>query len=405
MDSLDPVLVIGGDEVLDAALARHGLPRLGGDRPAPASAALIRFVIEAAFTPMDPADLHALLCLDPGPVPRSIAWRLARALNDFPGRGSPDWREALDNGLAAIEEDRRAAVAERLRTLLMPAAPRSGRVAAAEITRRLRALSTWAHRRAEHEPSLWSAARVAASACELIELLGQDAFTRVELRRLCDELEQAGGGAGEAGLAGAPAPSAVLGPADVVIWWDFSRDRAPPPPRLRLSEAERAALEAAGVTPPDRARAMEAEATRWRRPLDMATQALILVCPRTNAAGETNFPHPLWDELAAATTDVARLEATRLHIPARARRAAASLRALPAPAPTARAGRALTARDPESPSSIERLLGCSLSWTLHYHGRLEPGLSAGPGRPTPLLLSSLAHLILSQVFAEGPLPT
>src|SRR5262249_13040244 len=185
--SLSRVGVIGCDAILDAALARHGLPRLGGAYT-PASAALVRLVIEAAFEPMDPADLHALLCLDPGPVPRRVSVRLIRALARFPARRSTRWRDALADGLARCDPLWRDAVAKRFTTLLEAAAPRDGRVQAAEIGRRLLAIAGWARGRAESAPSLLGVARMATAARELIERRASE-LSLAELRCLCDELD------------------------------------------------------------------------------------------------------------------------------------------------------------------------------------------------------------------------
>lgn len=409
MGSWGGVVLVGADAALDDALARHGLPRVGGESAAPASTAIVKLVIEAAFEPMDPAELHALVSLDPGPVPRGVARRLVRALCALPGRGAPAWREALEAGLAACDEERRPAIAARLALLLEPAARRGEAIAAGEVIRRLRAVSGWARGRAGEEPSLLDVAARAEATCALIERLGRAALTRLELRRLCDEPDAGAGAAraAEAGLAHVPRPGGVLGPADVIVWWGFSRDRAPAAPRLRLSQAERAALAASGVAPPDPGALMEAEAARWRRPLALASRALVLVCPRTDDAGERAFPHPLWDELTASMAEPAQaalLEVAELALPARAVRRRVSRRGLPAPAPRARAGAPIAPRDSESPSSLERLLGCSLSWTLHYRGRLEPGLSAGPGTPSPLLYGTLAHHVLAEVLGGGALP-
>jgi len=120
LDSLDGVVLVGPDAILDDALGRHGLPRVGADRAPPASSAFVRLVVETAFAPMDPADLHGLLCAEPGPVPRGIARLLASALRALPGRGSPAWREALARGISEVEESRRSSVAERLSALLVP---------------------------------------------------------------------------------------------------------------------------------------------------------------------------------------------------------------------------------------------------------------------------------------------
>ncbi|MCX5747329.1 MAG: PD-(D/E)XK nuclease family protein, partial [Proteobacteria bacterium] len=129
---------------------------------------------------------------------------------------------------------------------------------------------------------------------------------------------------------------------------------------------------------------------------------LVLVCPTTDEAGAPSSPHPLWDELCAVmprAEHAARLVTTRLE----ARRATVEVRALPSPETEVRANLAIPLRPAESPSSLERLLACSLAWVLHYPGRLSTGMSGGPNAPSPLLYGSLAHHVLAQVFAGGAL--
>ena len=385
LPSLDGVVIVGGDDVLDAALRRHGLPRLGAPVHPPASVALIRLVIEAAFEPMEPADLHALLCLDPGPIPRAVGVRLAGALSRFPGRRSPLWRDAIEDGLASLDERRRARVRERVKGLLAPAAP----VTREEIARRLTLVTAWAAGR-----SLALTALLAARAASLVGKLGSVGLT--QLRRLCDDLDEDGHlrVESEAGLAAVAAPGAVLAPAGLVVWWGFTRRSATAPPRVRLSVEERRALERFGVTPPDAAILMRDETARWRRPVELASR-LILVCPRSDEAGEVELPHPLWDELRGAPhLETARLQPVRRVVPPRP---------LPLPAVAVSAGRPLALREQESPSSLGRLIGCSLAWALHYHGELEPGLSSGPAGPGPLLYGTLAHHFMAEVFAGGAL--
>jgi hypothetical protein len=405
--SVDGVVVVGADELLDPALARLGLPRAGGRAAAPASTMTVRLALEAAFTPLDPADLHALLCLDPGPVPRTVASRLVGALRRFPGRDTPVWRDALTAALLDIDAERRPRVATRLSTLLTSAVPRDDKLPAAEIALRLQAVAAWARGRSERDPSLVAAVRTADAVRRTIELLGAQALTRIELRRLCDDVEAGNALAGEAGLAHVAEPGAVLAPAATIVWWGFTRDRAPRTQRLRLSEAERGGLTQAGVAVPDTGAMMEAEAARWRRPLELSTEALVLVCPATDEKGERCFPHPLWDELIAALPDqkhAAKLEVRALARPARALRQRANLRPVPAPAASARAPVPLALREKESPSSLEKLLGCSLAWTLEHRGQLKAGLSERMPAPGPLLYGNLAHHFLAQVFGNGALP-
>jgi hypothetical protein len=409
LDSLDDVLLVGPDAVLDEALGRHGLPRVGAGTPAPASVALVRLVIETAFAPMNPADLHGLLCAAPGPVPRGIARRLAHAIGSLPGRGSATWREALAEGLAGLDEDRRSSVAQRLSALLEPLAGRGGDIGHEQLEARLRVLTAWARGRIETDATLADVIIVAEGMLRLSARMGSRRLGRLALQRLCDEVEGAcaSRAPAEAGLAAIATPGAMLGPAGLVVWWGFTRDRAPSAPRLRLSEAERAALRGAGVVPPDAGATMASEARWWRRPLMLASRVLVLVCPRTDEAGALAHPHPLWDELTSSMTDTRhahRLEVRALERPVAARREIVVLRPVCVPVDAARAGRAIALREVESPSSIERLLGCSLAWALHYPGGLRRGLSSGPADPSPLLFGTIAHHLLAGLFAGGALP-
>lgn len=406
--SLDGVVLVNPDEVLERALRRHGLPGVGRGAALPASAGLLRMVIEAAFTPMDAADLHALLCFDPGPVPRRVAWRLINAIRKQPGRGGDEWQAALVEGLARIEEPRRAEITARLDSLLMPVASADDSIAASKIVERLDVLGAWARARAGSTPSLIGVVQQVSDAKAMIELIGDAALTRVALQRLCDEISGRGlAAAGEAGLAAVDDAGAVLGPAPTIIWWGFTRDHAPALQRLRLSRRERAQLEALGVSPPIPGHGVAAEAARWRRPLEQATGVLALVCPRTDEAGDAAFPHPLWDELRAAMPDAkssSRLERKHVEIPVRAARRGVPARSLPLARAAISVGRALALRATESPSSLETLLGCSLQWALRYHGQLREGVSSGPPAPGPLLNGTVAHDLLARLFADG-LPT
>ena len=64
--------------------------------------------------------------------------------------------------------------------------------------------------------------------------------------------------------------------------------------------------------------------------------------------------------------------------------------------------RALTLRPAQSPSSLERLIGCSLSWAFADGARLRDGLSAPLPPPGPATWSKVAHAILAQVLPREP---
>ena len=415
---LDGVVIVGPDALLDDALARHGIGRVGADIPCPASTALVRLCIETAFEPMDARELHALVCADPGPVPRLLASRLSSALAKYPGRGSILWREAMEAGLDAIADGvdagqaaasaRRETIRARLDALLAPATRRGSPLPLTALRSRLEALAGWARGRAASEPSLLETIALADRVAAATTRYGVDPIDRRELRRLCAELESpvASGPSAELGVASVAEPGAVLGPAHAIIWWDFTRARAPIAPHVRLTPIERAAFLAAGVSPPDPGEMMMHEARRWRRPLEQASETLVLVCPQTDEGGDAGHPHPMWDELVAASgpDGAACLRVPRMTLSGVvARRERSAARELPLPTDAVTTPAAIGLRTTEAASSLETLLGCSLAYALRYAGKLWIGMSRAAAAPSPLLFGELAHLVLARVFTSGAL--
>ena len=100
------VCVLGsGTGLLDAAMARHGLPRFGISPASSARAAYQVLVLAFAthWKPFDPFRLMDLLALDGGPVPRWAVRRLTRALQEEPGQGGAMWAAAM---LRCVEQQR-----------------------------------------------------------------------------------------------------------------------------------------------------------------------------------------------------------------------------------------------------------------------------------------------------------
>lgn len=412
--ALERTVIIAPDPVLDAALRRHGLPTTGSPRQAQDNALIqiLPLVLALGWAPADPEQALGLLTLAEGPVPRRIAWRLARALHAEPAVDSDCWRETLRDGLAELASaDERARVETRLRALLTAPVPRGGAYPAAEVRRRLGELETWVRGRmteaAVDSLPAWTALLHAVGALrQLVEVSALAELTAPELERfIAGALE---GDAplpafpAEAGLAAVQSPGAVAGPAACVVWWGFDLDSVPPLPVLPLTRAERRAFAAAGVVLPDAGDLAIAAATRWRRPLQQATEALLLVCPRTTADGGERYPHPLWDELEAELAPGASLAAlvrtTPVAAPAAERRTA---RPLPQPRRdwTVAPG-TLRERARESPSSLAQLVGCSFKWAVAKLGGVEAGETAAlPAAER--LLGTLTHILLARSLRAG----
>ena len=406
LDSLDDVVIIGADGVLDQALARHGLPRGGGHQGPPASSRLLDLVIATAFHPMRMSDLHALLAADPGPIPRYIAARLIDAIRDCPGRRTAQWRDALAGGLAELEVEKREDIERRVEALLMPVAGCGESVQVRELRTRLKGLDRWARARAAHVPSLVQLSNQIHTLLEAVDLMAASELSQHQLRRLCDDLGEPAWTwqSAQAGLAHVARPGAVLSSARAIVWWNFSRETAIRPYRLLLTRAEREGLRAAGAEPPEPSLAMAIEVSAWQRPLSLAQEAVVLACPLTDEDGQPNHPHPLWDDVVARLADHRdswKLETRDVGHPGRAVTESVQAKGLPTPSPRVTLARSIALRDTESPSSLEKLLGCSLAWVLDYRADLRARISDGPASVGPLLFGSLSHRLLDQVLQRA----
>jgi hypothetical protein len=195
----------------------------------------------------------------------------------------------------------------------------------------------------------------------------------------------------------------LAGAADVVVWWNFSRESAPTVARQRFTSAEVKALASVGVILPDPGVEAVALARRWRRPLEQACGTLLLVCPERDLAGESLTPHPLWDEIVANLVKGPRPKTLETAHPRSSIAIAVSPRpARAVPSPTLEwhvpAGK-IVRREVESPSGAGDLLGCPLKWVLGYTARLHAGRSAV--LPTGnRLAGTLAHDLLAQILPD-----
>lgn len=412
----NPVVVIGADTLLDAALRHRGLPSLGV-APPPRENLLLQLLpltLACAASPPDPQRVLELLTLPNTPIAKALARPLADALRKWPAVGSPDWIAARDAGLAAIEDaSQRERAAKRLEALFGPPAEGTdGRVDLALLEPRLGMLRQWAHARLETADEGAAAPWIGLAAQlgtfdRLVGLFGASRPHRTELAHLVERATQAApmcpdhpAGAGMAAIA---EPGALLGHAPTVVWWGFTRDSAPAVPTVPLSKAEHDWLRCHGVDLPDPGATALLLAEQWRRPLLHTADALLLVAPRHGDDGEEQFPHPLWDEIASAATNPAALVVGTLT------EDRACIISTPPPAPVREwalpSGYTLTRRELESPSSIATLVSCPFKWVATYAG----GLGAADGVAVPAadnsaLHGSLAHLVLEHSLAHGPLP-
>ncbi|MBX3191750.1 MAG: PD-(D/E)XK nuclease family protein [Labilithrix sp.] len=439
--STDVVVRSGDVAPLEAALARHGLPTQGSSsasawRPA---MQVLPLALELAFEPRDPFRVLELLTLAVGPFRGTLGGRLARAVARQPGIGGKEWtrqraeaarslhersvvrERASGRSEAEAEQAASKVVAERMRLVTTwlegPGADARGasRVELAGVVERVRAWLKQRLRTGEMEVygAAYEQARVFA---EALARDTRDVLSQEEARQLLDHfargqqtlaasIETAGR------VAHVDHPGALLAPYDRLFMWGFVGGVERRPPRLPWTEAERAALRAAGVVVPDPSATLRAEAEAWRRAVLATREAVVFAAPRT-IKGTPTAPHPLWDEICARL-DVDDQTASRITREARrVLRSPVSLVEKEACAPLALpesrgawtlscdASRAPPTAHEASVTSIEKITGCPLAWVLEHRADVRSGAISAVATG-PRLNGNLGHRLVEELHAEG----
>jgi hypothetical protein len=405
---------VGGDPILDAALHRHGLPRLGLTSPASSIilVEILPLVIAMGWSPPDPERALELLTLPEGPVPHKIARRLVDALREWPAVGNDVWQAKLKEGLDETEEDRRDTVTQRLEVLFKPSVKEGSTFyPRKELESRVKWLDAWLRGKREHESGLkeWWDVPIAQGQTflSLVGASGLDNFTASQIRKVVEgskeNLKVVGTYPAEAGFHAVGSPAAVAGEAKCVVWWDFSRNMAGEVRTLPLWKNEREELSTLGVRLPDPRESALDMNEGWRRPLTLARDRLMLVCPHFGSNGEPQNPHPLWDEIVAnAALSVSVLTVEK---PLFRRQPVMRTNEL-LPLPTGRgewqipADYQLKARELESPSGAASLAGCPFGWVLHYLCGIREGQTDSlPNQDA--LVGSVAHKIIAMILTAN----
>jgi ATP-dependent helicase/nuclease subunit B len=409
-------VVIAADPLLDAAFRRHGLPTTGASAGSRGTSLveILPLVLQMGWLPPDPARALELLTLATGPVPYGIRYRLVEALKQWPAVGSEDWNEALAEGLEQIEDAKdRKRVAKRLKILLTPTV--SGvEYPAAELQKRTLTLMKWLEGMLSAKASDADAFQAAIVQCShflrLLQLVQLDALTKPQLQRMLNDATSIVSTpprfAAEAGLHSISGPGALGGAAERVIWWNFTRDSSQKPDSMPLTAAEKAALADEGISLPEPAEMALRMNARWCRPLQFARSSIMFVCPKYGSDGEPQHPHPLWDQIAANASDTRSLAKIIVEQPlfcSLPRYKKHNLRAMPKPKTQWQLdkGKAIAARETESPSGAGSLVGCPFQWTLNYMGKIRGGETAELPADEQLM-GTLAHEILARVLKANP---
>jgi ATP-dependent helicase/nuclease subunit B len=427
-----PVVVIGGDLVLDEALARVGAPPLGarGDVGSDALLSLLPLVVALGEPAVDPERLFEATSLPVTVFPRGLAGRIRRALAETPSALAPKIVEAVVAAVAERGQKHGAAaevaLADRLATLVptwsaalqrptTTTRREDGTVDVAAVRARAVVLVQLLGGRQqrdfgdEERTPYRASMRQVGVFIRLLDALGTDVVTPPQLARLVRSatasVRAAAPSPASAGLHRVSRPGAVLGPAPTIVWWGFTRESGRLPPRTLLVD-ERQQLRRLGFDPGAIDAIAAGFAVATRRPLVCARDRLILVAPQRGAGGREHHPHPLWDEILARAPAAERRAATRnLVRPDDDGARGLVPRVVPVPRPMAKArglhvigADTVHPREVTSPSREELLLGCGLRFVLEERGAQARPLRVKRG---VTLEGEVVHAVISAVLAGG----
>lgn len=430
---IDTVIIApdGDTTLIDLALAKRGLPRLGLSPGSPhrGTLQLLPLAFAMAWKPFNPQRVMELLLLPRSPIPKSISWRFTRALAARPGRSAvrdPEIWAAVEAALG--EQDPTPAPAEikaqldRWRAWLdsgnLDPADGITVVDAFAICKRVR---DWALAAARDGDALLASVIGAADMLmESLLALDKPSVSRLQLERMIEQAINDGLSNPELFAEAGPiraldCPGGLWGPIENVIWWNFAGK--PPTASWPWSAAEYAALEAAKCAPERPAAAARRQEDDWTRAVLNAAGRLLLVRPVVHNGADT-VSHPLAHRLAPLLHPPGGPHATR--IDAEALLAAPELNCADRVLARDEAERiklaaqravwaidaAVAERVPErseSATSLKDLMGCQLKWLLQHVARLRPGSLAEVPNASRLF-GNLAHAMAQAVFQPGAVP-
>jgi len=434
--SAEKTLIIrnGGCRLLDQALHRRRLPRLGHDSRSRwrEAAQTLACSLVLRWAPVNVGGLLEFLSLQRSPVPRHAALRFKKALSDAPGIGGPAWERAKQEALTAysqmLAENSSAVSRTKLEEFRKDLAfwleserflPEVGMPAATAREVCLR-IERWAYQTAisvkveGDENLLATAGRMAGEVAAAITASNVEVITKAQLDRVLDAVLASGIEAPGVFTEASPwhvidAPGQLFGPVDTIIWWNFTEpDTSVPLQPWNAKEHEWLSSQGCLLDAPRSARARIAAS--WRRPLRYATSRLVLVGWESDR-GQTAPPHPYLDELEflLGDTHLAVNTATLLSAPLTHFQGVdlpsfeTQTQALPSSIAVWRIAEGKDwRREQESYSSMEILLRCPLAWVFKYWAKLR-GADVSSLPKTNTMVGTLCHVIMETCFQRGQL--
>ena len=409
---------------LDLALHRLGHPGLGHAESVSSgpAAAVLPIAINLSCAPSDPNIMLRLTELEPAPIPRGLCYKIADRIYENPTWDSKVADEIMKDYLESLKEKpdyepvKASKISEWKCWMMLSDEGTPEKVTLKKLEANLTLLDSFINKTINLDStdddirrSLATAKNDAAELTEVLRLTGKTEFTRSELRVTFGKIQSGGSLSADRDASSVVAvdhPSALIGPADTVIYWMGLDRTAPGRPWRFFTDSETKALGAAGINFIPTDVTFDEHAAATRRTFELAGKRFILVTAETMGQGISE-PLPLWHEIngkfGGNLPTLSTREFTREVLPAlKSMIIKTEPKTLPKFRPTWSIPASLIpTRKEESPSSIGLLLGCPFNYVLKYAAGLGETADWSVD-PTSNLSGNLAELVITRFFESKP---
>jgi hypothetical protein len=400
-------------------------------RPA---AQILVLAIALVWAPKNPRAAIALMLLPRSPIPKIMVSHLIKAIGEAPAIGGTNWKKAVQNLIdrlakSAKDEDLLFKFKDRVKKWIedIEVDP-SGGLAVEQLRQICTRIAEWA--RANNQIKEENSLAELAEITDTLIAVARD-FTKTEnkslspetLSRLLAEVLGPGIGANTNGArAGGPRlfsnPSEIIMPLKHIIWWDFCAGTVMSPHDSHWTATHRGHFRSAGISFFEPSAIALTESKRWLRPLLLAEKSFLGVGFETDVLKAPELWHPVLDKFLPSKIKyrTEAMEKILIKIQGSSRQVRDFFKEVGvinlAPKQLDLNGRfewiapkaVIGFRKQESPSSIEKILGCPLAYVLSYKLKLYSG---GSETRTDFnkLSGIIAHRVFELVFPIGKVPS
>jgi len=405
-------------DALAQAFSRMDIPGISwqSESRGPDGLYIVPLLLQMAWRPVDPVLMRQYLLLSISPVPGRLRRKLLVAMQKNASVGGSLWDRAIERFCDTLDENKEKTV-DRIRTWLDTGTlDREESLESSKIAKLCTAFLEWARPYAAIDEntaaSLLPAIAMIESFLEICSQRTSDHWKQSELIRCFGDLTAACTSCNKTiQEKGAPAvvtsPGALCAPADTIIWWNAGQQSLESLSLPFWTNKEIASLDKQGIALQSADTQLEAQAHSWRTMAALAGKRLVLAWSRNQGDdGKPDEVHPFWHELTACFDPGHRSELV-IHAEDIAAQSAGTLFdgsvkiVNPAIHPSYEQEWQLlrnigSFREYESPSSVQKLCECPLSYVFHYGAYLRGASESAELASGPLLWGNIAHDIIEQ---------